>query len=311
VKPQNILLTAAGGVKVADFGIARAASLKTMTETNLVLGTAAYMAPEQATGEPATLKSDLYSLGVVLYEMLTGELPFSAENPVAVCMKHVNEPLRPPKEVNPRIPEGLNALAVKLLAKDPKDRYANTAVLAEDLRLMRDGLAPLEVELGEQRTVPISSMAQPTGKTRTAPTVAASGRGPSEPTRRRNLLALLAALLVGVALIGGVAWTLLQGAPYQVASGAGGYERVEVPEAGSLAREVPTEASPPGNQEADKQAKEGEKRPEQAANEPKKGSKEKQKKGQKGMKKSRAFVPLPFGGDFAELLPRLKGGKDN
>jgi eukaryotic-like serine/threonine-protein kinase len=311
VKPQNVLLTAAGGAKVADFGIARAASSKTMTETNLVLGTAAYMSPEQAMGEPATPKSDLYSLGVVLYEMLTGELPYTAESPVAVCMKHINEPLRPPKEVDSRIPEGMNALVVKLLAKEPEDRYASAAALAEDLRLVRDGLAPLDAGLEEQTTVPTSSMAEATGKTRTVPTVAASRRGPSEPASRLNLLPLLAALLVGAALIGGVAWTLLQGAPDQVASGAGGYERVEVPEAGSLAQEIPTEASPPGDQEADKQAKEGEKRPEHAAGEPKKELKEKQKKEQKEVKRPRAFFSLPFGGgDLAELLPGVKGRKE-
>jgi eukaryotic-like serine/threonine-protein kinase len=124
IKPQNVLLTATGDAKVADFGIARAASATTISQRSVVLGTASYMSPEQAMGEPVGPASDLYSLGVVLYEMLTGELPYTAESPVAVSMKHVNEPPRPPKEVNPRIPEGVNALVVKLLAKDPEDRYA-------------------------------------------------------------------------------------------------------------------------------------------------------------------------------------------
>src|SRR5215211_8273721 len=116
IKPHNILITDSGHVKVADFGIARAADATTISHLGDILGTAKYMSPEQATGKPATPKSDLYSLGVVLYEMLTGELPYTAESPVAVSMKHLNEPLRPPKELNPEIPEDLNALVSKLMA---------------------------------------------------------------------------------------------------------------------------------------------------------------------------------------------------
>jgi serine/threonine-protein kinase len=143
IKPQNVLLTAAEDVKVADFGIARAASAATISQTSVALGTPSYMAPEQALGEPATPKSDLYSLGVVLYEMLTAELPYTAESPVAVSIKHVTQPPRSPEEVNPRIPNGLDTLVVKLLAKDPKARYADAAELAEDLRRARDGLPPI------------------------------------------------------------------------------------------------------------------------------------------------------------------------
>ena len=106
IKPQNVLLTDRGDAKVADFGIARAGSSVTISKTGSVMGTAGYMSPEQALGEPATPKSDLYSLGVVLYEALTGELPFTADNPIAVSMKHVNEPLRPPREIDPTIPRG-------------------------------------------------------------------------------------------------------------------------------------------------------------------------------------------------------------
>jgi eukaryotic-like serine/threonine-protein kinase len=216
IKPQNVLLTATGDAKVADFGIARAASAATISQTSLVLGTASYMSPEQAVGEPATPESDLYSLGVVFYEMLTAELPYTAESPVAVCMKHIYEPLRSPKEVNPRIPEGMNAVAVKLLAKDPQDRYEDAAELAEDLRRVRDGLPPIAT----QATVPVTS-------------VAVRKRG------RRGMPRILAAALTLLALLGGLGWALSQGLWQQDSKlgEAGRPTGVEVPNVKGLAEE--------------------------------------------------------------------------
>ncbi|MDQ3590462.1 MAG: protein kinase, partial [Actinomycetota bacterium] len=152
IKPQNVLLSASGEPKVADFGIARAASSKTMTETNLILGTAAYMSPEQVKGEPVGPASDLYSLGVVLYEMLTGRRPYEAEDPIATAMKHINDPAPHPREANPAVPEDVDALVVRLLAKAPEDRYASAAELAEDLRRVRDGLPPPAVGLVDRTT---------------------------------------------------------------------------------------------------------------------------------------------------------------
>ena len=142
IKPQNVLLTADGDAKVADFGIAHAASETTVSNSSLVLGTAKYMSPEQATGEPVGPASDLYSLGVVLYEMLTGEVPFEADSEVDVAMKHVAEPPRPPKEKNPSVPEALNAVAMKLLEKKPEDRYPGAAELVADLSRVGEGLPP-------------------------------------------------------------------------------------------------------------------------------------------------------------------------
>jgi len=152
IKPQNVLLTEGGEVKVADFGIARAASAATISQTGLILGTAGYMSPEQALGKAASPRSDLYCLGVLLYEMLTGEQPYTADNPIAVSMKHVTEAPRAPREVNPEVPEGMNALVLKLLAKDPQDRYANAAELSGDLRRLRDGLPPIAADPAEDVT---------------------------------------------------------------------------------------------------------------------------------------------------------------
>ncbi|HEX2739340.1 MAG TPA: protein kinase [Rubrobacter sp.] len=136
IKPQNVLVTSSGDLKVTDFGIARAASAVTISVTNAIFGTAGYLSPEQALGEPVSPASDLYSLGVILYEMLTGELPYTADNPMAVCMKHVTEPVPQPRNLNPEIPEKMNALVVKLLAKDPADRYGSAAALLADLERM-------------------------------------------------------------------------------------------------------------------------------------------------------------------------------
>jgi hypothetical protein len=142
IKPQNTLLSASGDAKVTDFGIARAASSAPSSQASLVLGTAGYIAPEQAMGEPADPRGDLYSLGVVLYEMLTGTLPYEGDTPVTMAAKHVIEPPRAPGEVNSEVPEGISALTQKLLAKKPGDRYRSATQLIEDLRRVREGLPP-------------------------------------------------------------------------------------------------------------------------------------------------------------------------
>jgi hypothetical protein len=118
-----------------------------------MMGTPHYVSPEVAQGGPAGPESDLYSLGVVLYEMLTGKLPYEAETPVGVVMKHVNEPLRPPKEVNPSVPEGINAVCVRLLAKDPEERYQDADGLIEDLERVKRGELPAFLAAGRQQAL--------------------------------------------------------------------------------------------------------------------------------------------------------------
>ncbi len=161
IKPQNVLLTEEGEAKVADFGIARAASSATVTKTGSVMGTAHYLSPEQVLGQPASPKSDLYSLGVVLYEMLTGELPYDAETSMGIAMKHVSGELRPPKEVNPNVPEGINAIAMRLLARDPEERYGSAAEVVEALERVGRQETPVVGAGGPQAGVPMGSSTPP------------------------------------------------------------------------------------------------------------------------------------------------------
>jgi eukaryotic-like serine/threonine-protein kinase len=133
VKPGNILLADDGAVKVTDFGIARAINTDTVTQTAAVLGTAAYLSPEQAQGFPVDNRSDIYSLGIVLYEMLTGEQPFRGDTAVGVAYQHVQENPPPPREWDPGISQALEAIVMKALAKNPANRYPSAQEMREDL----------------------------------------------------------------------------------------------------------------------------------------------------------------------------------
>ena len=136
IKPHNVIITQTGRVKVTDFGIARAMNAtNTVMYTNSILGSAHYLSPEQASGKPVDGNTDIYSLGVVLYEMLTGRVPFEGETPIAVALKHVREKVAPPTRYNPSIPPLLEAVVLKALSKNPADRFDSISDMISDLRL--------------------------------------------------------------------------------------------------------------------------------------------------------------------------------
>jgi serine/threonine-protein kinase len=140
IKPQNIVLTPGGTIKVMDFGIARAVDSDS-TQTGSVLGTAQYVSPEQAQGRKLGPESDLYSLGVVLYELATGKLPFDGDTPVSVALKHVNDEAPAPRTINPRIPPALEAVIIKAMQKDPTRRYRSADEMRDDLQRVVAGRA--------------------------------------------------------------------------------------------------------------------------------------------------------------------------
>lgn len=189
VKPGNILVTANDKVKVTDFGIARSLAQATVTEPGVVMGTTHYLAPEVINGQPATPASDVYAMGVVLYRMLTGRLPFQAETSMAIMLKHLQEPPTPPRSLNPLIPAALERIVLVCLSKDPLTRYANGNVLA-------DALGDL-LDLSQEPTS--VRPAVPAGK----PAVSTTPAAPAAPrTTSFDWLALILGILAIAAIVG-------------------------------------------------------------------------------------------------------------
>src|SRR3954454_24361727 len=185
VKPHNILI---GGerLKVTDFGIARAGASQ-MTEAGSIMGTAQYLSPEQARGAPVTASSDLYSVAIVLYEMLTGKVPFSGDSAIEIAMKHLNELPKPPSKIRPEIPPELDHVVLRALAKAPEDRYQTAEEFAEDLHRVEAGL-PLAPGTSEAATALLAGaalMGDGSTEVLAGTAVTTPGVPPPPPTTRR------------------------------------------------------------------------------------------------------------------------------
>ncbi|HEX3795484.1 MAG TPA: Stk1 family PASTA domain-containing Ser/Thr kinase [Acidimicrobiales bacterium] len=208
VKPGNVLITADGTVKVTDFGIARAMNTEeSLTQTGAVMGTAAYFSPEQAEGHGVDSRSDIYSLGVVLYEMSTGKPPFTGDSPVAVASKHVRDQPVMPRVVNPAVPVALEAVIMKAMAKSPDQRYQSAEEFRADLLRFADGRPVEATDPGLTSIVAPVDATQAVAVTGQTPAVmagpsAAVSRAELDRQRRtRGLVALLVTLLVVLAVI--------------------------------------------------------------------------------------------------------------
>ncbi|MBV8386741.1 MAG: Stk1 family PASTA domain-containing Ser/Thr kinase [Acidimicrobiia bacterium] len=210
IKPGNVLISSSGQVKVTDFGIARAASnaQEALTQTGAVMGTATYFSPEQAQGRPIDFRSDVYALGIVLYEMVVGRPPFYNENPVAVAYQHVRERPIPPRQHNPKIPVPFEAIVLKSLAKNPANRYASADELRADLLRFRAGKPILATAAGAPAMAAGAATADATtamaavDRTQAIPATTAVMAPDAPGPRRRTgayvwLLVVLLLLLVG------------------------------------------------------------------------------------------------------------------
>jgi eukaryotic-like serine/threonine-protein kinase len=200
IKPRNILVADSAHVKVADFGIARAVEATTISHSGDILGSAKYMSPEQAVGEQVGPASDLYSLGVVLYEMLTGRVPFEVETPADVPIRHAVAPPPRPKEVDPEVPEDLDAITMRLLATSPEDRYGSADEVIQELQRLRAGMLSARSSTDGSTTetapgVPMASTSSPPSSTKPV-------------FRRRRVLPTLTILAVLLTLLTVVGWGL-------------------------------------------------------------------------------------------------------
>ncbi len=140
IKPQNVMILEDGRVKITDFGIAMAINSNELTQTNSVMGSVHYLPPEQASGSGSTIKSDIYSLGILMYELLTGKLPFKGENAVEIAIKHMKDPIPSVCEINSSIPQSVENIILKACAKNPKNRYDSVSEMHEDLKTCLDPL---------------------------------------------------------------------------------------------------------------------------------------------------------------------------
>ncbi len=194
IKPSNILLTKDNETKVMDFGLAKNPE-SDLTQSEVIMGTAKYMSPEQATGGACDIRSDLYSLGVVLYEFAAGQPPFSGEGATAIMYQHVHKQPAPPRKINPAIPEPIEKLILRLLQKDPDARYATPEALVSAIRAIQEGVSPDEKSTLYNETIMVAEKDKVTEKR------PSTIKAPPAP-KKSSVLPLAASLLAAVLLLG-------------------------------------------------------------------------------------------------------------
>ncbi|MCK2245137.1 MULTISPECIES: Stk1 family PASTA domain-containing Ser/Thr kinase [unclassified Crossiella] len=208
VKPANVMITKSGAVKVMDFGIARAVhdGQAAVTQTAAVIGTAQYLSPEQARGEAVDARSDVYATGCVLFELMTGEPPFTGDSPVAVAYQHVREDPRSPSQVNPQVPAVLDAIVLKAMSKNPANRYQSAGEMRGDLVRVLSGqrpLAPMVMSEDERTSIVGGGGATQVIQGKHRPEALADGDDDEEERRekRRKTIFVAVAVALGVALL--------------------------------------------------------------------------------------------------------------
>ncbi len=212
IKPHNVLVDSGGHVKVTDFGIARSEASQ-MTEAGSIIGTAQYLSPEQARGAPVDQRSDIYSVGVLLYELLTGAVPFTGDTPVEIAMKHLSAVPEPPSKKRPDVPRGLDLAVVRALAKDPEDRFQSAEEMDAELARIEQGFRVSD-ETADAATAVLAGAGIDSTAVRKAPVVTTGayrpppGRFPP-PVRRRPKWPWLVALLA-LAGIAALVWFLVR-----------------------------------------------------------------------------------------------------
>ena len=226
IKPANVMLTPSGAVKVMDFGIARAMDDMgaTMTQTSAVIGTAQYLSPEQARGQQVDARSDLYSTGCLLYELLTGRPPFVGDSPVSVAYQHVRENPVPPSQLDPDVPTSVDAIVLKALAKDREQRYQSADEMRRDIAAALAGRPVAAVVPPPQPTQPIQSTTVLPGTS----TIPAVGAHAAEPNKKGRTLGYV---LLGIAVL---AVFVVAALIARSALGGSGADQVQVPDVTGL-----------------------------------------------------------------------------
>jgi serine/threonine protein kinase len=210
IKPQNILITEDGRAKVTDFGIARAVSSATVTHTGDIVGSVHYLSPEQAKGVLSNEQSDIYSLGIIIYELLTGKVPYDGETPIAIALKHLQEQPIPPCKLNPRIEPELEAVVMKAISKSPDTRYSSVSELLEDIQKVQAGykvnrVINKDITDNDATQIHKSLVQEVNDATSSAQGLKPSSKG-SKPLSKRKRLLIGAGLICLLLLFAGGFW---------------------------------------------------------------------------------------------------------